>query len=194
MQAGSWGYTWRDGCCRSRESGLSRGFVRTDLQATVHLHLASWAGLYTWPASTHTHSHSHRLGRESVACAPQPVCPANTAELSPVAVATRQQGCSMSSALRTILIPKPLPESKTFNLSVLALYSFVTLPEQSQTIPHVLTLDILDTELKPTVHKLEFKNGLPTLFAYQLSVYLPVYPSVYWSICLSIHHPFVYLS
>ncbi len=54
---------------------------------------------------------------------------------------------------------------------------------QSQTMPHALTLDILDTELKLTVHKLEFKNCLP--------IYLPIN---YLSICLSIHHPFVYLS
>lgn len=43
------------------------------------------------PAHTHTHSHSHRQGRESVACVPQRLCPANTAELSAVAVATRLQ-------------------------------------------------------------------------------------------------------
>lgn len=46
----SWGYTLRDGCRRSRESGLSCGLVRTDLQAAVHLCLASRAGLY----NTHT--------------------------------------------------------------------------------------------------------------------------------------------
>lgn len=138
----SWGYTWRDGCRQSRESGLSHGFVRTDLQAAVHLHLASWAGLYTQPASTHTHSHSHRQGRESVACVPQRLCPANTAELSAVAVATRQQGCSVSSALRTLLIPKPLPASKTLHLSVFPLYSFGAFPEQSQTNLHVLTFKI----------------------------------------------------
>lgn len=90
---------------------------------------------FTHGLPAHTHSHSHRQGRESVACVPRRLCPANTAELSAVAVATRQQGCSVSSALRTLLIPKPLPASKTLHLFVFPLYSFGAFPEQSQTNP-----------------------------------------------------------
>ncbi len=153
MQTGSWGYTWRDGCRCSQESGLSHGFVRTDLQAAVHLCLASWAGLYTLCLLS--------LWQQGSRTAAYPLHSGPFSSQNP----NRKHWICLSS------LCMPLWHSL-----------------QSQTIPHALTLDILDTELKLTVHKLEFKNCLPIYLPINylsicLSVYLSVYPS---SICLSI--------
>lgn len=52
---------------------------------------------------THTYTFTH-----ASYFAPQPLCPANTAELSTVTVATRQQGCSVLARIRTALC-LPLP-------------------------------------------------------------------------------------
>lgn len=134
---------------------------------------------FTHSLPAHTHNLTHRQGRESVACVPQRLCPANTAEsLSAVAVATRQQGCSVSSVLRTLLIPKPLPASKTFHLSVFPLYSFGALPEQSQTNLHVLSFKIL--RKKPTGSNFRTYS----LLSHQLELE-SIHLSVYQFVCLS---------
>lgn len=101
---------------------------------------------FTHGLPAHTLTHTDRGVRVPHVCLSDSVLPT----LQSCLLSLWQQDCSMSSALRTFLVPKPLHASKTLHLSVLPLYSFVTFPEQSQSTQHVLTFK------KPTVHRLEF--------------------------------------
>ncbi len=182
MQTGSWGYTWRDGCRCSQESGLSRGFVRTDLQAAVHLCLASWAGLYTRPASTHTLSLTQTGAWECRMCASASSSCQHCRDVS------RRCGNKVAGLQRVLCAPDhfhPKTTARIENIESVCPRSvcICDTPWAESNNPTCLDSWHFRYRVKTNSNKLELKNCLPTLFANQLSVYLSVYPA---SICPSI--------